>query len=168
MPLLGPGRELHIASPCPVSWQDMAGDERTRFCSHCRQHVFDLSGFTREEAEALIREKQGQLCVRYFLREDGTIMTADCPAGAGGKSRPRRHRGLVALALFLALVFSLFGWLRILADAGQDGPVRSLLEWLQPKQPQPPPAPPPPRIVVMGKIACPPPAQVPKDDPVPN
>jgi hypothetical protein len=31
--------DLHIAKPCPVSWADMKGDDRVRFCSHCSLHV---------------------------------------------------------------------------------------------------------------------------------
>src|SRR5258708_12517759 len=36
---------------------------------------------TRREAEALLREKEGQLCARLYRRADGTILTSNCPAG---------------------------------------------------------------------------------------
>lgn len=72
---------LTIASPCSVSWDSMKGDERARDCSQCRLRVYNLSAMTRPEAESLLEEKEGKLCVRFFRRADGTVMTQDCPVG---------------------------------------------------------------------------------------
>lgn len=70
-----------IASPCSVSWSDMKGDDRARDCSKCRLTVYNLSAMSRPEAEALIAQKEGRVCVRFFRRADGTVLTADCPVG---------------------------------------------------------------------------------------
>ena len=59
----------------------MYGDDRTRFCGRCSQNVYDLSSMTRAEAEDLIRRTDGQLCVRFYKRRDGTILTRNCPVG---------------------------------------------------------------------------------------
>ena len=59
----------------------MYGDNRTRFCGRCSQNVYNLSDMTREEAEDLIRRTDGQLCVRFYKRRDGTILTRNCPVG---------------------------------------------------------------------------------------
>ena len=72
---------LTIASPCSVSWDSMKGDERVRACAQCRLNVYNLSELSRTEAENLIRQKEGRLCVRFFRRADGTILTKDCPVG---------------------------------------------------------------------------------------
>ncbi|MFT3694257.1 MAG: hypothetical protein QM831_14015 [Kofleriaceae bacterium] len=72
---------IKIASPCRADWADMIGDDRSRHCHTCDKQVFDLSEMTREQAEALIVEKNGKLCVKYFQRHDGRIMTADCRQG---------------------------------------------------------------------------------------
>src|SRR5438552_13559845 len=72
---------IKIASPCHANWGEMTGDERARFCGSCKKYVYNISAMTAKEASALIREKQGRLCVRYFLRSDGTILTQDCPVG---------------------------------------------------------------------------------------
>lgn len=80
---------IRVASPCPVEWKDMTGDDRIRACSACDKNVYNLSSMTRDEAEALIVERNGNLCVRYFQRKDGTIMLADCVIGAGRKTRRR-------------------------------------------------------------------------------
>ncbi len=71
---------VRVASPCRQAWEDMAGDDRVRFCRACRQKVYDLAGFTHREAEALLAEREGRVCVRLFRREDGTILARDCPA----------------------------------------------------------------------------------------
>src|SRR4051812_39030500 len=73
---------IFVASPCPADWSKMTGDERIRMCGSCNKHVFNLSGMTRTEAEEIIIEKNGNLCVRYFQRKDGTILLKDCTVGA--------------------------------------------------------------------------------------
>jgi len=73
--------EIKIASPCHADWGRMTGDERTRFCASCQKHVYNLSAMTAREGADLIRQKEGKLCVRYFVRNDGTILTQDCPVG---------------------------------------------------------------------------------------
>jgi hypothetical protein len=89
---------IRVATPCPAKWEDMAGDERSRHCAQCDKSVFNLSGMTREEAETLIVAKQGKLCVRYFQRTDGTILTQDCVIGIS-KRRKRRLFAAAATAL---------------------------------------------------------------------
>jgi hypothetical protein len=76
-----PLQNLKVANPCPVSWREMEGDDRTRFCSHCRLNVYNLSEMSTAEAEDLIRSREGRLCVRYYQRTDGRVMTKDCPKG---------------------------------------------------------------------------------------
>src|SRR5262245_19117449 len=64
-----------IASPCDARWDLMRGDDRSRFCEGCQKHVYNLAAMTREEAERLIVEKEGDLCARGYQRADGTLMT---------------------------------------------------------------------------------------------
>lgn len=82
LPVLG---EVRIASPCHADWNLMTGDEQSRFCDKCAKNVYNLSAMTTEQAEKLIREKEGDLCVRYYQRKDGTVLTADCPVGVRRK-----------------------------------------------------------------------------------
>src|SRR3954470_21286957 len=81
---------LRIATPCNADWDDMVGDARVRFCGKCEKNVYDLSAMTRADAESLVREKEGRLCVRFYQRADGTVLPADCPAGVR-KQRLRRR-----------------------------------------------------------------------------
>ncbi len=86
---------LTVTSPCSASWQDMTGDDRARFCGKCEKNVYNLSAMSALEAEAILREKEdGDVCVRFFQRADGTVMTADCPVGV----RRKRIRRLAVLA----------------------------------------------------------------------
>ena len=74
---------ISIRLPCPKTWDEMAGDARTRFCDACSLHVHNLSAVTRAEGEALLLSKAeagGRLCVTYARRADGTLVTADEPA----------------------------------------------------------------------------------------
>jgi TonB family protein len=72
---------IKIAVPCKAEWKWMYGDERVRFCGQCSLNVFNLSAMTTEEAEDLIRRADGRLCVRFYRRNDGTILTRNCPVG---------------------------------------------------------------------------------------
>jgi hypothetical protein len=72
---------VKVASPCPADWEAMIGDERVRFCGQCQLNVYNLSGMSKREAEALVTNTEGRLCVRYHQRADGTILTKDCPVG---------------------------------------------------------------------------------------
>lgn len=90
---------IRVATPCSADWNAMTGDERARLCGQCDRHVYNISGLTREEAEALVIEHEGLLCVRYFQRADGTILLADCEIGL----QQKRRRRLVAAGAAAAL-----------------------------------------------------------------
>src|SRR5690349_26840 len=90
---------IRVASPCPARWADMAGDNRARFCAQCQKHVYNLSEMTAEDASDLIREKEGRLCVRFYQRSDGTVLTADCPVGAAAVWRQAKRLVAAAVAL---------------------------------------------------------------------
>src|SRR5512141_2967817 len=72
---------IRVATPCRADWNQMVGDDRVRHCASCDKDVFNLSSMTRDEAEALIVGKAGNLCARYYQRQDGTILLADCAVG---------------------------------------------------------------------------------------
>jgi hypothetical protein len=76
---------IEVNEPCSASWEQMAGDERVRFCAGCRKHVHNLSAVTRSEAERLVCETAGSLCVRFARGEDGVVQTLEyrTPAGRG-------------------------------------------------------------------------------------
>lgn len=72
---------LAIASPCHADWNEMTGDERARFCGECQKNVYNISELSRIEAEVLIREREGDVCIRMYRRQDGTVINDDCPVG---------------------------------------------------------------------------------------
>jgi hypothetical protein len=68
---------IQVAEPCTQAWDAMSGDERVRYCAGCRKHVYDLSAMTRGEAERLVCEAAGPLCVRFRRAEDGRVRTLE-------------------------------------------------------------------------------------------
>ena len=92
LPLLD---RVSIAAPCTASWDAMTGDGRVRFCESCEKNVYNLSAMARDEAERLLAEREGSICVRLYQRADGTVMTTDCPVGV---KRRLRRRTAIALA----------------------------------------------------------------------
>jgi hypothetical protein len=72
---------LRIASPCKAAWKNMDGDDRVRFCRECNRNVYNLTAMTEREARRVVTEREGRLCVRFHRRQDGTVLTSDCPVG---------------------------------------------------------------------------------------
>lgn len=73
---------LRVRTPCeaPVTYAEMAGGDRSRFCASCKHDVHDVSTLTREEVEALLRSRKGgeHLCLHLHVRRsDGAVLLAD-------------------------------------------------------------------------------------------
>lgn len=100
--------ELRIASPCTsAEWSDMkGGDDYARLCKTCDKNVYNLSLMTLDEANELIREKEGKLCISLYRRFDGTVLTADCPVGL----RTIRRQYLKTRAKAIALALAIWGF----------------------------------------------------------
>lgn len=140
---------LRVASPCTADWNQMTGDDRTRHCGQCQKDVYNVSGMTRDEAEALLIERSGELCVRYYLRHDGTVLLADCSVGV--KHRTRRRRIAAGAA---ALLVGGIGAAALHRPSAVLGSIERM-----------PPEPPTGFHVTMGKVdrALPPPGTSPDD-----
>ncbi len=117
--------DVRIATPCPASWAAMEGDDRRRFCSQCRLHVYNLSAMTRQEATRFLQEQEGRVCVRLYRRVDGTVLTRDCPIGV---SREQRRR-LGKLAVAMLLVASMTYW--VVAALTSDSGLTRLMAWIR-------------------------------------
>ena len=97
---------LKIAAPCTADWDSMIGTERERFCSSCSLNVYNVSSMSRSEAEQFLADRAGsKVCVQYFRRKDGTILSDNCPKGL--RALRDGSKQLIRLASsFLALVIS--------------------------------------------------------------
>lgn len=93
---------IKIASPCPADWNEMYGDDCKRFCSECKLNVYNISNMTRQEAESFLINSEGRVCVKFYRRKDGTVLTKDCPVGW---QKLKRKVSRVSTAVF-ALVAS--------------------------------------------------------------
>lgn len=100
---------LRVASPCPISWEQMTGNDRVRFCQVCNLHVYNIAELTRKEATALVSDTEGRICARLFRRNDGTVITRDCPVGLRAiRRRVARTTGAI-FATVVALSSAVFG-----------------------------------------------------------
>jgi hypothetical protein len=136
---------ITVASPCTAPWDAMNGDDRVRFCGQCSQHVYNLSELTQTQAEDLVQEHEGKMCVRFYRRADGTMLTKDCPVGWRAIQRRVLMIGgaaAAALVVVLGLITA-----SALAAGGRDNrgvraanPVQRAWDWLFP-----------PPVCVMGE-----------------
>lgn len=99
---------VRVAAPCSASWDNMVGTERVKFCGQCNLNVYNLSAMTKGEAERLIMESEGRLCVRYYRRADGTILTKNCPVGLRALKRRLSRVAGATVSAVLGLFAGLF------------------------------------------------------------
>jgi hypothetical protein len=131
---------LKIASPCSASWNEMYGTDRKRFCGDCKLNVYNLSRMTRDAAERLLISSEGRLCVRFYRRPDGTVLTKDCPVGW---AKVRQRLSLYATAAFSLLLSFMTGmsFAALFERAGAEvGKIAVVLDS------------PPPEPVIMGTM----------------
>lgn len=116
--------EVSVAAPCPVNWDAMEGDSRMRFCTLCQLNVYNISEMPRKEAEALLTNQSGQLCLRLYRRQDGTLITKDCPVGRRMLDGAKKRLRAVAAAIIAMLnVPAVFGQQQNLKSPDQTGRV---------------------------------------------
>src|SRR3990167_4880546 len=91
---------LSISAPCSADWNSMTGDDKKRFCSLCNHNVFNVSAMRPAEAEAFLSSQFGKrVCVKYYKRRDGTLISQNCPIGL----RQLRRQGQKLLRIISSL-----------------------------------------------------------------
>lgn len=145
---------MGVAADCGVPWDSMPGDDRTRYCEHCKLNVHNISNMTRPEAESFLQRfadgkvssegnKPGRLCVDYYRRADGTILTQDCPVGLAKLQRKARlaaARAVLAIGALAATLWTTAGLNRSYRQAPRTSemePFMTLAKWLAPAAPTP-------------------------------
>lgn len=175
-----PLETVGVASPCHADWDAMTGDDRARFCPSCAKNVYNLSAMTEREAQTLIQEKDGHLCIRYFQREDGTMLTQDCPVGAAKWQQKSPAFALWAGVMSLVVAVGAFASPSFISSASAQPETKPTATPLQTATPEPTSTPvpsatlaAPAEIPFMGKISVAPhpaatPAPQPKATPAPQ
>jgi hypothetical protein len=112
--------QMSVPVPCTVAWKSMTGSEQVRHCAQCHQEVYNISAMGREDAEEFVQASrmnggdgrdQGRLCVRFYRRPDGTVITRDCFALR--RAFRTGSMWMVGMLAGLLLVFlGIFGWSR--------------------------------------------------------
>jgi hypothetical protein len=149
-----PLNNVHVAAPCSADWDQMIGNELSRFCGQCNLNVYNLSGMTRSEAEHLIANNEGRLCVRFYRRADGSIITKNCPVGLREIQRrvSRLTRAIVSAVLSFVTGIAVFEGLSTISDSFPRRQVMGTIALPQPTIPLPPQTPldQQPRLVMGG------------------
>jgi len=129
-------RNLTIPIACTASWDDMTGSDRVRHCGLCRKDVYNLSAMPRPEAAALLAGNvDGKLCVRFYRRGDGTVVTSDCSTSTPVKVR--RMLGKMPRAACVAGVAGAAAMAVTVAHAMSDPKPDTVLMGVPPAAPVP-------------------------------
>ncbi len=127
---------VEIATPCTARWEEMAGNDQTRYCSHCSLNVYNLSGMTRQEATDVIAGAEGRVCIRLYRRADGTVLTQDCPTGLRA-ARERAVRSIRNIAATVAALFAGIAGFGAKQAWAQDDSPRHIMGGMRPVHVQP-------------------------------
>ena len=86
-----------------MPWDAMAGNQQVRHCSECKLNVYNLSAMTETEIQRLLMRQgaEQRVCVRFYRRADGTMLTQDCPRAL---NRLAKRVTKLGAAVFSALV----------------------------------------------------------------
>jgi hypothetical protein len=98
--------QIEIASPCPVQWDAMHGDDHVRHCDQCDKQVYDISAMTAREAYEFLISQETSVCVQIYKRKDGTVLTADCPVGVRQRFHRRWRQAVALVASLFAFAFA--------------------------------------------------------------
>ena len=116
---------VRVATPCKADWDQMIGNERVRFCSQCSLNVYNLSSMSRTDAESLIARTEGRLCIRFYRRSDGSIITKDCPVGLRAIRRRLSYVGKAISSTLMGLLAGL-GVYGMVSNVVPVGPQRTM------------------------------------------
>jgi hypothetical protein len=72
---------LRLATPCDVPWESMRGNAQVRRCDTCQLNVYNAREMTTAALHALLAKREGRVCLNYYVRPDGRLLTRDCPSG---------------------------------------------------------------------------------------
>ena len=95
--------DIAIAAPCQAKWEDMQGDDVARFCGMCELNVYNVAEMTGQEVADLMTKSEGRACLRLYRRQDGTLITKDCPVGVTVQERLERVRRRMKTAAAVVL-----------------------------------------------------------------
>ncbi len=137
--------DVRIAAPCPMSWNDMEGDDHVRVCRQCDKKVYDFTTLSPAEVLDLLDVHEGNLCAHMYGRPDGTMIVDNCPVGlAAVRRRARRLMGGLAAVVVLLITSVAALGLRRASRLERAQPFRAIIEKFDP-----------PRLRLAGSICIP-------------
>jgi hypothetical protein len=125
--------EFTIATPCPMDWDKMPGDDRKRFCAACGKHVHDLTAMSPDERVSLLSKASPEgegLCGRLHQPlEWASLIPTEGPARPGqvtGAWQFTIRSVMAAIAAFATILGFMKVWLRSLEEPAPPPPSRNL------------------------------------------
>src|ERR1700733_2460408 len=88
-----------IAAPCQFGWENMIGNDATRFCGGCNLQVYNTSVISSAEVQNILNMDADQVCLRIYRKADGTIITDECPRWLRPLRSGWRHIAKIAVAV---------------------------------------------------------------------
>lgn len=113
---------ISVSAPCKADWNKMLGNDQVRFCQECKLNVYNLSGMSSKQAEDVIGAKEGNLCVRFYRRADGTVLTQNCPVGLKAIKQKVARTATAIISATIAFFTGLGGWYNLQPNLELESP----------------------------------------------
>jgi hypothetical protein len=92
---------LTIDSPCPKDWNEMSGDDKSRYCEVCNKHVFNIISMSLDQSCDLLANSDGSICLRVAVDREGHVVTKAIESSELERSVPMFYKVVASiLALF--------------------------------------------------------------------
>lgn len=112
--------KVKIASPCKVPLSEMEDRGNCFHCKSCDLNVYQFSKLTNSEIADLMNDNNEKLCIGIFRREDGTIITKDCPLGLRDVGFIYRKSGLIKAIAFVLIILMGLAYIKPRTNASSN------------------------------------------------
>lgn len=106
---------------CSWSWPDSSNSkERYRACGVCQAAIYDFDGIEREQAAAMVFQRENLKRPKFYLRSDGKFMTRGCPREVARKVQLFSMSALAVVSVLSAILVMI-----LMSQSSQIEPVSS-------------------------------------------
>ena len=64
-----------VPNPCPMSWEQMTGNDEIRHCASCQHKVYNISEMPKRRALKVLNQPENTVCISYYRDDQNQIVT---------------------------------------------------------------------------------------------
>ena len=64
-----------VPNPCPISWEQMTGNDEIRHCATCQHKVYNISEMPKRRALKVLNQPENTVCISYYRDDRNRVVT---------------------------------------------------------------------------------------------